>query len=524
MLRHRRDLLTSPSAWLAVLAIVIAAPTLSYVFGRDQAHHYYVARWWLEGYIPYRDTFHEKQPMLYLTHLLAIALGGFGTVGIRIVDLLATLGLGALVVVAVDRNGRRPARGEIGAGMLLATAFYFGTLDYWDTAHAEYWQAIWLVGAWLVAQRAGPLLPAALGSGVLSSIAVLYKPTAAVVALGVAAVVLRRAWSSPSPLPSAARAASAHLAGGLAPVLCFAAYFASTGALRDWYESTILFPAAYADAPTPPAEASSLLTVYWLQTVSGWTLWFAFAWSAAMTAAWRDRDNARLRGGIEAAGLLGLSVVTVVVQRKYFVYHWALAMPFLLSCGAFGLAGLAERRRQLAIALAVVVSLQGVLQAPVWVTQYYGGVSQPLTYRDYAVAWWQGETPGDRRRPAFVGPYGFNHDVMQGIAAWIAARAQPHDRLIVRGFESVIYTLTDMRAATRFQDDRPLSEFSNNFPPSRAWRQEHEETIARMRPRFVVTTRDKLRADLARLGPIGYREAFRHGQFVILVTDAASPR
>jgi hypothetical protein len=207
------------------------------------------------------------------------------------------------------------------------------------------------------------------------------------------------------------------------------------------------------------------------------------------------------------------------------MYHWALAMPFLLLCGAFGLAALAERRRQLAIALAVVVSLQGVLQAPVWVTQYYAEVSKPLTYRDYALAWWQGGKPGaDRQRPAFVGPYGFNHDVMQAIAAWISARAQPHDRLIVRGFESVIYTLTDLRAATRFQDDRPFNEFSDDFPPSQAWRQEHEDAIARMRPRFVVTTRAKLRADLDRLGPLGYRDAFRHGQFVVLVTDAASPR
>ncbi|UCG25717.1 MAG: glycosyltransferase family 39 protein, partial [Chloroflexota bacterium] len=115
------------------LVIVIGLPLLFYPFGRDQGIHAYVAASWLDGLLPYKDTWVQKGPLTFLPHMPGIALFGRTEWAIRSLDLLWQIVISWLIY----RIARRRLSG---AGALLAVFFYlllYFAIDFWNTSHGE---------------------------------------------------------------------------------------------------------------------------------------------------------------------------------------------------------------------------------------------------------------------------------------------------------------------------------------------------------------------------------------------------
>ena len=178
----------SPTTWLLALALLYALPSLAYPFGRDQAYHYYIGRWWLEGLLPYRDSFDSKPPFLFALHALAVWIFGPTQLGIRIMDLVATVSSGIIVAFAVRRD-RSPVRGELGAIILMSVSIYYTCFDYWDTAQSERFEGLMLAASYLSVVRIRRLWLASSTSGALSACAILFKLPAILPALGIALLI-----------------------------------------------------------------------------------------------------------------------------------------------------------------------------------------------------------------------------------------------------------------------------------------------------------------------------------------------
>src|SRR4051812_44587367 len=81
---------------LGALALAVAAPSLAYPLGRDQALPLFVAREWLSGRAPYKDAWDQLPPGLYLLNMVENALFGGGATAVRWADLVLILVLGGV--------------------------------------------------------------------------------------------------------------------------------------------------------------------------------------------------------------------------------------------------------------------------------------------------------------------------------------------------------------------------------------------------------------------------------------------
>ena len=84
---------SAPEAWLlfGLLALFVATglSVLPLPFTRDQGVYAYGAWRWLEGDIPYRDSFDHKGPALYAVYAVGLRLAGGAAWGPNLLDLLA---------------------------------------------------------------------------------------------------------------------------------------------------------------------------------------------------------------------------------------------------------------------------------------------------------------------------------------------------------------------------------------------------------------------------------------------------
>ncbi len=119
--------------WALLLLLVVGLPTLLFPFGRDQGIHAYVADSWLQGELPFRDTWTQKGPLAFSPHLLTTTLFGHSMWGIRLFDLVWQVACGWLVFhLALSHMGRVWA--AVVAGLYFLVYYAFG---YWNIGHTE---------------------------------------------------------------------------------------------------------------------------------------------------------------------------------------------------------------------------------------------------------------------------------------------------------------------------------------------------------------------------------------------------
>lgn len=328
-------------AWLlpVVVAILAGLPTLIYPFGRDQGNYAYAGWVVLEGGAPYADVFVFKPPMTVLVHSLSMALFGVDMLSIRIVDLgwaAATAGVIALVAQ------RLVGRNDVALWAGVAGSLLYWPIDYWNIAQTDGWLNLPCAGALLAVLVAGDALDrgwrgAALGAwllaGVLAAVAVLFKYTAATVALplllGVLHVGLRHGWRVWPALVLIPIGALIPLAGTWAWLVGVGAwdafldvqlelvpeYVARTRKNRTVWESLErLFALTHHKADVAPLFYAGLVALL----------------PAVGTAVWGGRRS--LLGWGIALAWWGTALASVLGQGKFFDYHY---LPFLVPSALF---------------------------------------------------------------------------------------------------------------------------------------------------------------------------------------------
>ena len=495
---------------LAVLSIAAAGfflvQILTYGYGRDQGIYAMVARAILDGRMPYRDAFDFKPPGIFLVFALARALFGPAQWGIRVVEVAGLAAMAVAMIRLAERWWGDRRIGAVAAGLAILV---HAQLDFWHTAQPESFGGMLTVFALLAVSprragggAAGPPSPLRLAvAGALFGAAGLLKPP---LAGGGAALAIVLGWPAlrglqPSPAPAAGspagrpppRAAALGAAlrpaafialGGALPIAICALWFAAKGALGDLGEVLFVF--------TPPYTALGWRGV----TVLGLS-WYGFAeWLSrysgpmamglgcllALHPTPRERQGVAVLAGIVAVQLAG-----VVMQAKFFPYHYGATWPATAMMAALGLwkawDRCVRRGRLAASVLALGFALVALARSAT------KDVSDSYIERCLArvsVLTRGGRDQAELDRLASVADV--NAGANREVAAFLRERVEPGAPVFVWGFEPVIYDLADRPPATRYL---------YNVPQRVAWAKEGARTdlmreLAERPPAAIVVERN----------------------------------
>lgn len=426
---------------------------LMFGYGRDQGIYAMVGDAIVRGEMPYRDAWDFKPPGIFVVYALSRLLFGPSLVGIRALEVIGLAGMCAALVRLGERFLRSRASGFLAAALAVIAHVQ---LEFWHTAQPESFGGMLTVFALLLtAYPEGEAPPRPRGmflAGVLLGFAGLLKPPLAGGGAVLALWLGHREWQSAAGLPrgerlrGAARPALWIAAGGVTPIVLCALWFAARGALGDLYQVLFVFTPHYTRLGWEGSTLGGM--VYW-----GFAEWL-MAYSSAMSigllcALGFGTDAAEKRWLSLFLGVIGIHIIGVVMQGKFFPYHYGATWPVTALVAAFGFQKLRARLSRWGrpgaalFAAAVAVSCFG-RSATKDTTESF----LKRCIKRVAIA-----RGGFRDRAALDALYTVADVSLadnRAVAEYLREKVPEGRPVFVWGFEPVIYDLADRRPASRF--------------------------------------------------------------------------
>ncbi len=523
-----------------------AALVLSFDYGRDQAIYALVAREILHGGMPYRDAFDFKPPGIFLVYALARALFGPAQIGIRILEVASMLMTAAGLVRLSRLHFATTRPGFIAAA--LASQVH-AQLDFWHTAQPETFGGTITILGLLVstkafAARETPRRSALLwlGAGALFGLAGLMKPPlagagASVAGLAALATLFPKLVADEDTgrgFGVKARRALATLGatalGGAAPFALALAWFGAKGALHDLHEVLFVFTPYYTKLSWQNARLLGM--AYY-----GFTEWFV-AYSGAMLTGILALAVARPTRReapyvITVASVIVVHIAGVVMQGKFFPYHWGATFPLTATLAGLGLdkaLRFAERRGPVVTAgLAGLFAAAAMAKAPV--------PNLCATFLERAgrrAAIYLRGPMVEAERDALASVADVDAGENRAVAKWIGEHTPQGRPIFVWGFECIIYDLADRPLASRYIYDVPQRATWSAKPMQEALMRE----LGARRPSAIVVEHNdvfpmvtgnnddsahSLFDGLETMLDDGYVRATRIGDFDVYVERDAAP-
>jgi hypothetical protein len=471
---------------LCILALIYSLPSLAYPYGRDQSVFHYVGREWLRGLIPYRDTFDHKPPGIHVIYALASMLSRNQMWGIRLFELAAIFIMGWLIVKALQENNVE----GYGSVILLTAGFYYVNFDFWSTAQVELWEALFLLMAFIVAERYQNLYRAAVLSGLLCGIAFLFKFPSVLISIVIFAYLSARLITSCNQI---------HLkytikrtlfllilfgSAALFPILLFIGYFTYHGALSAMTDILIGFNQCYlAKSPFNLKTVYDHLNLFLINNSGKRLGLFLLAWLIGLVMSWAAVNRRAIMHLLWPMAALIAAISSVILQRKFFLYHWIVITPFVVLCAYRGASVISKYWRAVFPVLAFMVIVTGFLFPPSWGTNY------TASYLTCTKRFWQyarGTIDRNKFIEVFNIPFFYNYVPQEKLSTKIKGYVQPNDTLHVEGFEPVFYVLTGLRSPSRFFSEFVLQDPNLKYH-RKEWLNEHKHALRKSLPQFFVT-------------------------------------
>lgn len=502
-------------------ATLFGAVSLTYPFGRDQGLFYYAAReWLLRGQVLYRDVWDHKPPVIYFIHMLTIAVFGEHQWGIRAAELVVAAPLLAWVTARLATPRGEPLRdGVFGAAWLAVAIAYYGYLGFWDTAQCELWAALFATAGLAAALRARDCVRGALAAGVLSALALFTKPPVIFfVLLCGGAVGVRARDDTGTGVRNMLTSLGAWTLGGVVTGAAILGYFAARHALAPMLDILVGANAVYVrDEPT--ARGIGMTAVLLLGNFGGMQPFSTLVIVGTLAAAFVGksvRNGSFARRYLLCAALVACAAGAVLLQRKFYAYHWGLEAS---AAGLFGAAfyadmdDLAVRNQRPpwfapASLLAMTLTLFAASGSP-FIT-WFGSVQK-------AIAHLTGRLSREEFSRNFDIPNFYqNHDV-EIVGRWLGDHARPGDTLIVRGFEPEIYAWSGLHYTGRFYWT-PFLTLSTRAYRRTEYVAEDRAAIVAHPPRWAVSQNGRVATldSTAWMQKFGYRRRRTVGGFAIL--------
>lgn len=497
-------------------AFACGAVSLIYPFGRDQGSYAYAGWVVLEGGALYQDVFSLKPPMTTVVHALALAAFGVDTWSIRLFDIGWTMVTATVVaMIALELSNRRETAWVAGLSYPL---LYF-QLDYWNTSQTDPWMVLPMSVAVLASVRAArhsatdPRKAAAwwLFSGASAAIAVLFKYTAAAIALPILVVLVTAPTKGKKPwlgLPLAS------LGGALALFAC-ALWLVAAGAWDAFLDSQLGLVAPYVERRSDSGGVGhTLRQLFNLRGLRADVIpLFSTGLLALPPALWvaRRGDHGIRRGVAVGTAWWIAALASVVAQGKFFDYHYAcFSAPavLLLAFACSPLIRSFERRAPSRMARTTIFSIVVVL---------FIGLT-PLGGRMLDLA---RVTTGQQSMADYIASrreYAlptYNVEEVRRVASVAAEMTTPREHVFVWSFEPTINVRAGRRTVSRFLYNYPF-RMSDRYLPElmEALRETPPEVfIVRRGDRFPSFTGSYVDSTVL-LGRLGELHAFLRDRYV----------
>lgn len=474
-----------PLAVVGLISLGIGFPMILFPFGQDQAIFAYIAHRISIGGFPYVSAWDQKPPAIYLLYVIAIHFPGPMMRNVRLFDLfMLCLALSAIYLLAWQIWGRVAAA----FAALLYGAAYTTEYGYWHTAQPDGYTTVpvclaaWLYYRYLSSRRIWPYAVA----GMLTGFAFQLRFFSALIGVALLYIEWNRARSAaPWRWTDALRRILWFSVGFALVQALFAIYLLAGHALGAYLQTEFGFASHYARLGGPYSPNGFTWALY-LPAVRSNTLYFLTTHMfitipalVALSLAFRRDGDRRVR----EIALIGLTAyLGVLIQAKFFWYHWLAVLPFACLLGGKGLADIAiplfRRRSRVAALAGTAAILVGLLLVTPAVT-------------DTALQQWQGVAGyygGPARREAYnnqfgsysSGPYSYLAD--DQVARYIQARTTSHDTIYVYGYEALIYLVSGRESASRFIYVFPVI---SPWAPA-AWRAGFVNELETKAPRYIL--------------------------------------
>jgi len=480
----------SKKQYIALLCIFFITGIMSLIElpvppGRDQGIFLYHGWALFEGLTPYADMWDHKPPFIYLIYGMAVKIFGHRYVSINIMDIFWRLG--TLIVVyklATRVYGKR--EGLVAAAVYGIWSAAVGSA-YWWTAQAEGFMALPLALA--VYYYLKDRMDAHILCGIMIALAGMLKTTAIlmfVMILIAILVVPRKTWE---PYPKRAKFLS-FLFGNLVVLIPVTLYFALSFAIDDVWNTVFTFNLYHSGVNVPFEK-------FWNKFRYLFTFFPPF-WIVVWVKSLYSEEERRRHTGLVTAWLL-VSFLMVLIQRKYFLYHYFVAIvpAALLAARGMGIiADYAKGRAGKALRVAVVAA------AAIWICfSAYGWigfvyVSNVVHYR--SIEFMTGKIDKGTYFGRFGDPRGDTNLIEdRAVAAYVRDRTKPDETFLVWGFEPLVNFWAVRKAPNRFNSDYPLtfepdSEVTKKLREK--WRKDFIEEMESNPPVYIAVVHNDVNA------------------------------
>jgi Dolichyl-phosphate-mannose-protein mannosyltransferase len=433
-------------AWAA--AIVVAISSLWWPMRRDQGIFAWVGDVIMRGGLPYKDAWDIKGPLTYYVYALSQAIFGRTQWGIRALDLFfLTVTAYFLWRLTASLCDRRAANIAVPVFMLM---YYQGYS--WHTAQPDGWAGMLIViSVWLVVSDMDrhPYSRAA-GFGLLVGMCTALKPLFAcflvLLPMNVPAgrVDIRKRYL----LTLTSVAAFSSL------LVLVAGWFAYRGALADLVDTLFSFNlTVYSRTSEFNLNEAFAHVALFFVTEPGWLIAALFA-GIGLMALWSKNRSAFVMVGSWTV----LSMLCIIIQNKFFYYHWIPVLaPLSIAAGA-GVSRLADIgtfkpalslmvKHGAVVLLVVAVSFGPLYKLNTWLRAVAGFETWDEYYGEF------GRYGG--------GDVSFLAD--REVSKYLANRTVQGDRVYVWGFEPIIYYMSGRPSSTRYGFVQPLVGEDNVF-------------------------------------------------------------
>jgi len=476
---------TFTGRWWTLLPFLLIAllglPTLLYPYGRDQAMFAYVGTVWRQGGLPYRDAWDVKLPGIYAVY----ALVGEPEWGPRLLDLFA-VALAAGALIRIGRYSVREGDTRANVGLLaavLGVLYSLGACDFWNLAQTET-----LIAPLFAASVALGLSRRPLAAGFLAGSAAMIKTTAVISIIPVIVCCCLPPMSpAQAPVEAVPQSGSTIrrdlllvVLGWIVPLALVLAYFAARGGL-PYLGELVATQREYAAGDPRLSGRSPLALIGGLGLTGYLPLVIASCAGVCMALARQLRPGSGRHGSREVVMLAwwGIALAQVIVQRRFYLYHWAVLTPPAAWFAARMLVDVWQRRPAGVVRRAVIVGVGMaallVALAPRWPSWRWAGavMAGSMTVPEF--------------RGRHTGVFGYDVRFARQAATHVRCNSAPADPLLVLAFEPEVYLYSERRAPTRHASEAPLfGETSIREARRRAWFAELMSDLRRRPPLYVV--------------------------------------
>jgi hypothetical protein len=523
---------------LAAAGVGFALVSLSYPFGRDQGLYYYVAHGWLEGSIPYRDMFEQKTPGIFMIYALAILLFGRNMWGIHVLDIAGVVLVGLVAATFTVDRGQRPLPGVRGAAVLFASVLHFGIMSWWEVGQCEIWCALLAFSAiWAVRRMKNRPLSEFWGGLFAGATLVMKPPGVTFVLLAGVLVAWRAARETPGgvrkAIPAICRFALASTAAPAAVVL----YFAAVGALDEMVDVLVRANAHYVvheSSVTSPWHILDHARDFY-QSFNPVSSLLALGVLGALGYGAARREAGLVRRYSLVVALLLASLAAVVMQMKFYAYHWTVVLSALTVAGAnlaadaaalalrirfgAGAARFAGPRAAAAGAAAFAALTAGLfaLTGKMWDYRCEGARNAIAHYIRHSLS------REEFSRSFEDAGIGFDYSQSEAVGLWLKAHSSPGDTICVRGFQPEVYAVADRYYTGRMFWTSFLTDPRRSYRRAELNLQDCRDLAARP-PRYVVVLTCVAAGPDSEgwFAPLGYQRVVVMGMFTVLERPKAA--